>query len=220
MELKFDEKGLIPVIVQDINTGEILMQAYANQEAIDLTVKTGNGYFFSRSRNALWMKGETSSHILTVYSILVDCDMDSLIYLATCDGPACHTNNKSCFYRVYKQIKETHDYKILFDVLDTIYDRKKNPKEGSYTNYLYGNGISKICKKVGEEATETVISAIANDKENTVMEICDLYYHIGVLMSQMDIKPEEIIKELEKREGKKPKEKYKDLNSGKRAELD
>lgn len=217
--LKFDNNGLIVVIVQDVINGEVLMQAYANKEALTKTIETGFAYYFSRSRNKLWKKGEESGNLQKIYEILYDCDGDSLLYLVEQVGSACHTNNRTCFYRSLTSLDHYPDYKILFRVADTIKSRALNPKEGSYTNYLLTKGIEKICKKVGEESTEAVIAAIANKKEDLVAEIGDLFFHLAVLMESMNIQPSEIFAKLEEREGLVPKEKYKDLSNDKKIKL-
>lgn len=207
-DLVFDKDGLIVVITQDVFTGEVLMQAYANKEAIKKSISTGYAHYYSRSRKKLWKKGEESGHVQKLYTIKYDCDGDALLYLVEQTGQACHTNNHSCFYRDLKNFKDVGDYKVFFRVIDTLKDRKKNPKEGSYTNYLFDKGVEKICKKIGEEATETVIAAIANQKKNTINEIADLYYHVAVLMENQGIELSDIAECLEEREGKPAKPKY------------
>ena len=219
-ELKFDINGLIPVIAQDKNNGEILMQAYANKEALQITIDTGFAHYFSRSRNKIWKKGEESNHVQKVYEILYDCDGDSLIYIIDQVGAACHTNNRTCFYRSLVCLDAYSDYKILFNVIDTINDRAVHPKEGSYTNYLLTKGVEKICKKVGEESTEAVIAAIGNKKEELAEEICDLFFHVAVLMKNCNIEPQDVFSVLEKREGLAPKEKYKNINNNEKVKLD
>lgn len=206
--MKFDENGLIVAIAQDALTGDVLMQAFMNEEAYNLTLQTGYMHYFSRSRKCLWKKGETSGHFQRVVGGKIDCDSDCVLFEVIQTGVSCHTGNKTCFFREIMPNNEV-DYRIVFDVLDTIKQRKANPVEGSYTNYLFNKGIDKILKKVGEEATETVIAAKNNDKEELTAELSDLLYHALVLMEQTDIQPNDIFQELMRREGRKPKEKYK-----------
>ncbi len=206
--MKFDEKGLIVAIAQDALTGDVLMQAFMNEEAYKLTLETGYMHYFSRSRKCLWKKGETSGNVQKVVSGSIDCDRDCVLFKVLQTGVSCHTGNKTCFFTPLMDNKEV-DYRIIFDVLETIKGRKQNPVEGSYTNYLFNKGLDKILKKVGEEATETVIAAKNNDKKELTMEISDLFYHILVLMEEMDMQPKDIFQELMKRYKKKPEEKYK-----------
>ncbi|MDE6614254.1 MAG: bifunctional phosphoribosyl-AMP cyclohydrolase/phosphoribosyl-ATP diphosphatase HisIE, partial [Clostridia bacterium] len=177
IQFKFDGNGLICAIAQDVYTGEVLMQAYMNQEAIDKTLESGYAHYYSRSRKCLWKKGETSGHLQKVKKILYDCDCDSLLLLIEQEGAACHTGNRSCFYRTLKEFEFVPDYKVIFEDVKTIKERKEKPVEGSYTNYLFDKGIEKICKKVGEEATETVIAAVAGKKGELVGELSDMLYH-------------------------------------------
>jgi phosphoribosyl-ATP pyrophosphohydrolase/phosphoribosyl-AMP cyclohydrolase len=206
--MKVDEKGLIVAIAQDALTGDVLMQAYMNEEAYKLTLETGYMHYYSRSRKCLWKKGETSGHFQKVVEAREDCDGDCLLFKVLQTGASCHTGNKTCFFTDIIPNTEV-DYRIVFDVLDTIKDRKKNPVEGSYTNYLFKKGLDKILKKIGEEATETVIAAKNKDKNELTMEISDLIYHILVLMEQTGLEPSDIYKELMRREGRAPEEKYK-----------
>lgn len=206
--MKFDEKGLIVAIAQDALTGDVLMQAYMNEESYKLTLETGYMHYYSRSRKSLWKKGETSGHFQKVVEAKEDCDGDCLLFKVLQTGVSCHTGNKTCFFTDIVQNNEV-DYRIILDVLDTIKDRKNNPKEGSYTNYLFNKGLDKILKKIGEEATETVIAAKNSDKKELTMEISDLVYHILVLMEQTGLEPLDIFKELMRREGRAPEEKYK-----------
>lgn len=197
--LKFDEKGLIPAIVQDRATGRVLMMAYMNKEALEKTVQTGTSWFFSRSRSRLWNKGETSGNVQRVVGISVDCDMDTLLLLVDQQGAACHTGNRSCFYRGLDG-SECDAWPETAGVLDRLYnvvlDRRKNPREGSYTNYLLEKGLDKTLKKVGEEAAEVIIGAKNPGKQETVYEIADLLYHITVLMLQKGIEYHEVYSEL------------------------
>ena len=198
MELKFDEKDLIPAIVQDHYTKEVLTLAYMNAESLAITIDEGYTCFWSRSRSELWRKGETSGNRQRVVSITADCDKDALVVEVVKSGPACHTGAESCFFNpVYlsDELKQ-FSYEGLYDL---IAGRKTDPKEGSYTTYLFEKGMDKILKKVGEECTEVIIGGSKGDKEETVYEIADLCYHVMVLMVQMGITVEDITRELEKR---------------------
>jgi len=198
MELKFDEKGLIPAIVQDHYTKEVLTLAYMNAESLAITIDEGYTCFWSRSRQELWRKGETSGNRQKVVSITADCDKDALVVEVVKSGPACHTGAESCFFNpVYlsEELKQ-FSYEGLYDL---IAGRKTAPKEGSYTTYLFEKGMDKILKKVGEECTEVIIGGSKGDKAETVYEIADLCYHVMVLMVQMGITVEDVTRELEKR---------------------
>ena len=194
--LKFDEKGLIPAIVQDAATGAVLTLAYMNKESLEITLKEGYTCFFSRSRQKLWRKGETSGNVQKVVRITADCDGDALLVEVTPAGPACHTGSKSCFFQPVSGEGERFTLQGLYDLIE---DRKQNPKEGSYTNYLFDKGKEKILKKVGEESTEVVVAAMRNSNEETVYELADLCYHSLVLMCHMGISVEDIQNELAKR---------------------
>ncbi len=197
-ELKFDEKGLIPAIVQEDATGDVLMMAWMNRESLQKTVETGLCTFFSRSRQALWVKGETSGNYQHVISLDADCDRDTLLVRVRPDGPACHLGTKSCFaYPMYRG-EEPPAFR-LEDLVELIRGRKTEKKEGSYTTYLFEKGLDKILKKVGEECTEVIIAAKAEDRRETVYEIADLCYHVLVLMVQAGISPEDIRAELASR---------------------
>ena len=198
MELKFDEKGLIPAIVQDYYTKQVLTLAYMNQESLAITIDERRTCFWSRSRQELWRKGETSGNIQRVVSITADCDYDALVVEVIKDGPACHTGHESCFFH---EIYLSDDVKKFSwqGLYDLIAGRKENPKEGSYTSYLFDKGLDKILKKVGEECTEVVIAGRKEDQAETVYEIADLAYHVMVLMVQAGIKIEDITAELAKR---------------------
>ncbi|OQY09464.1 MAG: bifunctional phosphoribosyl-AMP cyclohydrolase/phosphoribosyl-ATP diphosphatase [Fusobacteriia bacterium 4572_132] len=200
-ELKFDEKGLIPVIVQDYRDNEVLMLAYGNEEAVNLTLETGIAHYFSRSRQKLWKKGETSGHFQNVKEIFYDCDKDTLLLKVEQVGDiACHTGNRSCFYRKMKEFEKVEKIENVVDSLyELIADRKENPVEGSYTKYLFEEGLDKILKKVGEESAEVIIGAKNEDRAEVVYEASDLTYHVLVLLAHFGIKPEEIRKELLKR---------------------
>ena len=198
MELKFDEKGLIPAIVQDHYTKEVLTLAYMNRESLAITIDERRTCFWSRSCRQLWRKGETSGNVQHVVSITADCDGDALVVEVVKDGPACHTGAESCFFNqlyLSDELKQ-FSYEGLYEL---IRGRKTNPKEGSYTTYLFDKGLDKILKKVGEECTEVIIAGRKEDKAETVFEIADLTYHVLVLMVQMGISVEDVTRELEKR---------------------
>jgi len=200
-EFKLNADGLLPVIVQDYKTSEVLMLAYMNQEAFEQTLKIGKMTYFSRSRNALWLKGETSGHYQYVKSLTIDCDKDTLLAKVEQIGAACHTGNPTCFFQpvVGQEYETSNPLKIFENVYDTILDRKINPKEGSYTNYLFDKGIDKILKKIGEEATELVIAAKNPNPEEIKYELSDFLYHAMVLMVERGVTWEDIIKELANR---------------------
>ena len=200
-EFKKNENGLLPVVVQDYKTMEVLMMAYMNREAYETTIQTGKMTYWSRSRNELWVKGQTSGHFQYVRELLIDCDNDTILAKVLQMGAACHTGNKSCFYRsmVKRDYDETNPMKVFEDVFAVIMDRKEHPKEGSYTNYLFDKGIDKILKKVGEEATEIVIAAKNPNPEEIKYEISDFLYHIMVLMAEKGVTWEDITKELAQR---------------------
>lgn len=198
MELKFDEKGLIPAIVQDYYTKQVLTVAYMNKEALDITMEEGYTCFWSRSRQELWRKGETSGNRQKVVSITADCDKDALVIEVKKDGPACHTGAESCFFNdVYIAEDETpFSYEGLYEMIK---GRKTEPKEGSYTTYLFEKGMDKILKKVGEECTEVIIGAAKGDKEEATYEIADLAYHVMVMMVEQGITMKDVTAELAKR---------------------
>ncbi len=200
-EFKLNSDGLIPVIVQDYKTNEVLMMAYMNEEAFDNTVKTGRMTYYSRSRQCLWLKGETSGHFQYVKGISVDCDKDTLLAKVDQVGAACHTGNRSCFYTpiVGNDYDAKNPLQVFESVYATILDRRQNPKEGSYTNYLFEKGIDKILKKVGEEATEIVIAAKNPNPEEIKYEISDFLYHAMVLMVDRGVTWEDITNELAER---------------------
>ncbi len=197
-ELKFDEKGLIPAIVKDAVSGRVLTLAYMNRESLEISIEKGLTCFFSRSRQELWLKGETSGNYQHIVSITTDCDKDALLVSVEPDGPACHTGTFSCFENPLWQSEERHDFS-LDSLMKLIEGRKLDKKEGSYTTYLFEKGLDKILKKVGEESTEVIIAAKANDKAETVYEISDLAYHIMVLMVEAGISLEDIHRELASR---------------------
>lgn len=200
-QFKTNEQGLLPVVVQHYKTQEVLMLAYMNEEAFNQTIKTGKMTYFSRSRQQLWVKGETSGHFQYVKSLTIDCDYDTLLAKVDQVGVACHTGNPTCFFQPLAgtDYDETNPLKVFESVYATIVDRKMNPKEGSYTNYLFDKGIDKILKKVGEEATEVVIAAKNPNPEEVKYELSDFLYHAMVLMVEKGITWEDIIKELAER---------------------
>lgn len=199
--LKKNSDGLIPVIVQDYTTNDVLMCAYMNEEAFHATINCGKMTYYSRSRQELWMKGETSGHIQYVKELTADCDFDTILAKVSQVGVACHTGNPSCFFNeiVKKEYIEKNPLKVFETVYNIIEDRKNNPKEGSYTNYLFDKGIDKILKKVGEECTEIVIAAKNPDPEEIKYEISDFLYHVMVLMVEKGVTWEEITQELAQR---------------------
>lgn len=197
-ELKFDEKGLIPAIVVDYASKKVLTLAYMNRESLEISVKEGRTCFWSRSRKELWRKGETSGNIQEIVDITADCDRDALVVRVNPAGPACHLGNESCFEdKVYES--GTPGEFSLDNLYELIKGRKTSRKEGSYTTYLFEKGIDKILKKVGEESTEVIIAAKGGDKAETVYEVSDLVYHVMVMMAEMGITNEDIIKELASR---------------------
>ena len=193
-KLKFDEKGLIPAIVVDDDTGKVLTLAYMNRESLEISMEKGLTCFWSRSRQELWLKGETSGNYQHIVSITADCDWDALEVRVKKDGPACHTGAESCFHNpVFGETAEKFQLENLYQLL---LSRKKDLPEGSYTTYLFQKGLDKILKKVGEESTEVIIGAKGGDKAETIYEIADLAYHVLVLMVEMGISVEDIRKEL------------------------
>ena len=200
-DLKKNSDGMVPVIVQDYRTDQVLMLAYMNEEAYNKTLSTGKMTYFSRSRNKLWLKGETSSHFQYVMSLTADCDLDTILAKVKQIGAACHTGSYSCFFNeiASKDYSEKNPQKVLDSVFDVIKDRKVNPREGSYTNYLFDKGLDKILKKVGEEATEMVIAAKNEGSNEIVYEMSDFLYHMMVLMAEKNVSWEEITDELSRR---------------------
>lgn len=196
--LKFDEKGLIPAIVVDAISKKVLTLAYMNRESLQISMEKGLTCFWSRSRNELWLKGETSGNYQHIVSITADCDQDALVVTVEPDGPACHTGSVSCFENTLWESEELHEFS-LEALMNLIEGRKTEKKEGSYTTYLFEKGIDKILKKVGEESTEVIIAGKADDKAETIYEIADLAYHVMVLMIQMGISLEDIHRELASR---------------------
>jgi len=221
-QLKFDEKGLIPAITQDYKTDEILMLAYMNEESLKKTLETGRAHYYSRSRQKLWLKGETSGHYQNVKSISLDCDGDALLLKVEQIDAACHTGHKSCFFRKMEvaadapvnaddlpenkpvNAEEVTDNtpvgpEVLHDVFTVISDRVSHPKEGSYTNYLLEKGLDKILKKIGEETSEVIIAAKNGSQSETCYEVADLLYHVMVMMVKQGMTLEDIYRELGKR---------------------
>lgn len=196
--LKFDEKGLIPAIVVDAVSKKVLTLAYMNRESLTVSMEKGLTCFWSRSRQELWLKGETSGNYQHIVSITADCDGDALVVLVEKDGPACHLGTDSCFNNILWQSGERSEFSLegLYSLLQ---GRKRDLPEGSYTSYLFEKGIDKILKKVGEECTEVIIAGKAGDKKETVYEIADLAYHVMVMMVELGISPEEIHRELASR---------------------
>ncbi len=197
-ELKFDEKGLIPAIVVDAKSGKVLTLAYMNRESLGISIEKGLTCFWSRSRQELWLKGETSGNYQHIVSITADCDRDALVVTVEKDGPACHLGTDSCFNDKVYQSEALSDFSYQ-ELYDQISGRKDYPKEGSYTTYLFEKGLDKILKKVGEECTEVIIAGKAEDKKETVYEISDLIYHLFVLMAESGISLDDIWDELASR---------------------
>ena len=196
--LKFDEKGLIPAIVVDAETKKVLTLAYMNRESLEISIREKRTCFWSRSRQTLWRKGETSGNVQHIVSITADCDRDALTVLVEKEGPACHLGADSCCETTVWENDDLHPFS-LDGLMEMLVGRKQEKKEGSYTSYLFEKGIDKILKKVGEESTEVIIAGAKRDKEETIYEISDLAYHVMVLMIELGISVEDITKELEKR---------------------
>jgi phosphoribosyl-ATP pyrophosphohydrolase/phosphoribosyl-AMP cyclohydrolase len=194
--MKFDENGLIPIITQDYETKEVLILSYMNKEAYDKTIESGDLYYYSRSRQELWKKGESSGNTQILKSLSFDCDSDALLAQVVQKGPACHTGERSCFYN---DVIETSERNILFDLEKTIEERRVNPVEGSYTNYLLDKGIDKILKKIGEESAEMIIAAKNPQNDELIYETSDFLYHMLVLLKEKKISLSDIFSELRKR---------------------
>ena len=201
-KIKFDEKGLVPAIAQDAKTGRVLMLAYMNAESLQMTLDSGYATYFSRSRQQLWRKGETSGHTQRVLEMRYDCDGDALLLTVEQEGPACHTGEISCFHNPILTA-DADDLPPAADVVQQVYDvicdRKEHPREGSYTNYLLDKGVEKICKKVGEEASETIIAAMKRSKPEVCYEAADLVYHLLVLLFEQGVTPDDLWAELARR---------------------
>jgi phosphoribosyl-AMP cyclohydrolase / phosphoribosyl-ATP pyrophosphohydrolase len=202
MNVRFDEKGLVPAIVQDADTKEVLTLAYMNQESLTKTLETGETWFFSRSRQELWHKGATSGNTQSVVSVKYDCDQDAVLVLVQPKGPACHTGAVSCFSEgivTERAAASMEDYRILQSLEQLIIEREKERPEGAYTTYLFEKGVDKILKKVGEEASEVIIAAKNRDKEELKWEAADLLYHLQVLLVEQGLPFKEVLKTLEER---------------------
>lgn len=197
-KLKFDKDGLIPAVVVDSYTKKVLTVAYMNKESLKISMEKGLTCFYSRSRNELWLKGETSGNYQHIVSITADCDYDALTVVVEKDGPACHLNTDSCFTNEVYQSEDLHEF-TMNGLYDLLVGRKKDKPQGSYTTYLFEKGTDKILKKIGEECTEVIIAGKADDKKETIYEIADLAYHTMVLMVQMGISIEDIQRELASR---------------------
>ena len=213
-QLRFDAHGLIPAITKDAETGEVLMMAYMNAEAVELTVKSGQVHYYSRSRRKLWKKGESSGHIQSVREIRFDCDADCLLISVEQAGAACHTGHKSCFYRSYQEGavssagEKLVDAAAIYgqqDILDAVYhviqERRQNPTEKSYVASLYAKGLDKILGKIGEEATEAAVAGKGGNPEEVIYEVADLFFHTLVLLGYYDLPPERVYAELRRRFG-------------------
>lgn len=200
-QIKYNADGLAPVVAQDVATGAVLMLAWANDEALRRTVETGQAHYYSRSRQELWHKGATSGHVQTVLQVLVDCDGDTVLYRVEQTGGACHTGDYTCFGTVLAESDEASppSFEALAREFAVILDRKANPKEGSYTNYLFDKGIEKICKKVGEEASEVIIAAMKGSAEELRYEAADLIYHLMVAMAHQGLSWQDILSEIDRR---------------------
>jgi phosphoribosyl-ATP pyrophosphohydrolase/phosphoribosyl-AMP cyclohydrolase len=207
------QDGLVPAVIQDVDSGQVLMLAYMNETALQKTVETGKTWFFSRSRQCLWMKGESSGHVQEVKEILYDCDQDSLLIKVRQVGAACHTGHYTCFYRnlqgeeVSEQLFDVEEWfrpgaegpGVLFELIDVIRERQRTMPENSYTSYLFSKGLDKILKKVGEESAEVIIAAKNRDKSEVVYEVADLIYHLLVLMVEQGVDLSDIFAELKSR---------------------
>ncbi|MDR1979506.1 MAG: bifunctional phosphoribosyl-AMP cyclohydrolase/phosphoribosyl-ATP diphosphatase HisIE [Synergistaceae bacterium] len=198
-DLAFGPEGLIPAVAQDAATGQVLMLAYMNRESLRKTMETGKAHYYSRSRNCLWLKGETSGHFQSVRKILRDCDDDALLLLVDQTGAACHTGNRTCFYRGLGG-KAANGREDIFQTLETVIrDRREHPKEGSYTKYLFEKGLDKMLKKVGEESAEVIIAAKNPDGAELVYEAADLIFHLSVVLAEKDLSWNDVRRELERR---------------------
>lgn len=196
--VRFDERGLVPAIVVDGRSGQVLTLAYMNRESLEISIREGRTCFWSRSRQELWRKGETSGAVQHIIDITADCDFDALVVRVNKDGPACHTGAESCFHHPLWESEEEHAFS-LDGLMELLAGRKSAPKEGSYTSYLFDKGLDKILKKVGEESTEVIIAGKAEEKAETIYEIADLTYHVLVLMLQLGISLDDVRRELASR---------------------
>lgn len=212
LDIQYDEQGLIPAIIQEDGSGQVLMMAYMNKEALNKTIDTGYTWFYSRSRQTLWMKGESSGHVQEVKSIRYDCDADCLLVLVEQTGAACHTGHHSCFYRTLEgqelEAPQFDPHKIyagkagpgiLFELYDVLLQRQQERPEGSYTSYLFNEGLDKILKKVGEESAEVIIAAKNRSKEEVSYEVADLIYHLLVMLVEQGVELSDIFAELQSR---------------------
>lgn len=193
--VRFDERGLVPAIVVDGRSGQVLTLAYMNRESLEISLREGRTCFWSRSRQELWRKGETSGAVQHIIDITADCDHDALVVRVNKDGPACHTGAESCFHHLLWESEDEHAFS-LDGLMELLAGRRSAPKEGSYTSYLFDKGLDKILKKVGEESTEVIIAGKAEDKPETIYEIADLTYHVLVLMLQLGISLDDVRREL------------------------
>lgn len=213
-QLKFDDNGLVPCITQDVDSGEVLMLAYMNEEAVENTLNTGKVHYYSRSRGKQWMKGESSGHVQKVREIRYDCDGDTVLIKVEQVGAACHTGRRSCFYSVWDDSKlvidgepEVNAAQVYGekDILDAVYhviqDRRRNPSEKSYVHSLFTKGLDKILSKIGEEATETAVAGKGGDREEVIYEVADLFFHTLILLGYYELPPERIYAELRRRFG-------------------
>ncbi len=203
--IKFNDDGLVCVIAQDVGTGVVLMQAYANKEAIEMTLKTGFMHYYSRSRKCLWFKGETSGHTQKVCSLYLDCDADAILARVEQNGVACHTGEYTCFFEEFAALSEESDDRpsVIEDIYEVIADRKQNPLPDSYTNYLFEKGIDKILKKVAEESAEVLIAAKNPDDGEVIYESADLIFHLLVMLCERGIEPKQVFAELASRRTRK-----------------
>ena len=216
-QLMFDPDGLIPVVAQEASTGELLMLAYANREALEHTLRSGKAHYWSRSRKALWLKGETSGNVQEVTEVRIDCDGDAVLYRVRQTGPACHTLHHSCFFRRFDGEELEDDGSpghILARVDEVVADRMRNPKEGAYTTYLFEQGLDKILKKIGEESTEVVIAAKNGSADELRAETADLIFHLLVLLRARNLPLEEVWKEMDARFGRPPRERRPESDGG------
>lgn len=207
-EIRFDDAGLVPVVAQEAASGELLMLAYADRDALQRTVETGFAHYHSRSRDSLWKKGESSGHVQRLVELRLDCDGDAVVYRVQQTGPACHTMESSCFFRTVSQgavVPATRTGHILARLDEILRDRWEQRPEGSYTTYLFGEGIDKILKKVGEEATEVVVAAKNGDADALASEAADLIFHLAVLLRSQGSELEPVWRELERRFGGAPR---------------
>ena len=203
-KIRFDQRGLVPAVVQEAASGKLLMVAYMNEESLRRTVESGETWFYSRSRQCLWHKGETSGHVQRVRAIAVDCDEDTLLIQVDQIGAACHTGHKSCFFRGLDGVDDqsyTGSLAMLADLKEEIADKRLHPTEKSYTSYLLATGIDKICKKIGEEATELVMAAKDGRPDRIVAETADLWFHCLVALTHFNLRPDDVLAELARREG-------------------